>query len=246
MADKEKEPVTGLHIYNTDKQREEARAAHGLQSDRRLSLTSDKSRVVDATDPEARYLLVGEGGIIPQAEAERLNLTISGGKVTQSKPAEAQGNETAPVASEEEAKSLTAKWTAPPPPEIASNLAPEHTAPEQTPDGAVPASHQTSGVRPNSGVVSKTNKEGSTARKGADAAKPEEVVRDTDRKLQHAERAVAAREEWGGDPKAGEKARAKSLAETRKAIEEGRTRPGEVVTPAVAKQATKRGARKRG
>lgn len=43
-------------------------------SDRRLFLNADKSRVVDEDDPEASYLLVGEGGTVPAAEAERLGL----------------------------------------------------------------------------------------------------------------------------------------------------------------------------
>lgn len=45
------------------------------KSDRRLWLTADRSRAVPEDDPEARFLLVTEGGEISEEEAERLGLT---------------------------------------------------------------------------------------------------------------------------------------------------------------------------
>ncbi len=44
-------------------------------SDRRLYLTADKARVVDEGDAEAAFLLVGEGGELPEEEAEKYGLT---------------------------------------------------------------------------------------------------------------------------------------------------------------------------
>jgi hypothetical protein len=43
-------------------------------SDRRLFLTADKERVVEDGDVAARFLLVGQGGELPMAEAERYGL----------------------------------------------------------------------------------------------------------------------------------------------------------------------------
>jgi hypothetical protein len=43
-------------------------------SDRRLFLTADKERVVEDGDPEACFLLVGQGCELPMAEAERYGL----------------------------------------------------------------------------------------------------------------------------------------------------------------------------
>jgi hypothetical protein len=43
-------------------------------SDRRLFLTADKGRVVEDGDVEARFLLVGQGGELPMAQAERYGL----------------------------------------------------------------------------------------------------------------------------------------------------------------------------
>jgi hypothetical protein len=43
-------------------------------SPRRLFLTADKERVVEDGDIEARYLLVGKGGEVPMADAERYGL----------------------------------------------------------------------------------------------------------------------------------------------------------------------------
>lgn len=43
-------------------------------TDRRLMLTADKSRVVEADDPEAAFVLAGEGGTVSHADAERYNL----------------------------------------------------------------------------------------------------------------------------------------------------------------------------
>lgn len=40
--------------------------------DRRLCLTEDRSRVVDETDPEARWLWAIPGHVVDRAEAERL------------------------------------------------------------------------------------------------------------------------------------------------------------------------------
>jgi hypothetical protein len=41
---------------------------------RRLYVNADRSKVVDEGDPEAAALLVGAGGQIEEAEAERLGL----------------------------------------------------------------------------------------------------------------------------------------------------------------------------
>jgi len=43
-------------------------------SPRRLFLTADRERVVEDGDVEARFLLVGKGGEMPMAEAERYGL----------------------------------------------------------------------------------------------------------------------------------------------------------------------------
>jgi len=43
-------------------------------SDRRLFLTADKERVVEDGDVAARFLLVGKGGELPTADAERYGL----------------------------------------------------------------------------------------------------------------------------------------------------------------------------
>lgn len=52
-----------------------------ITADRRLYVTADKSKVVEEGDPTAAYLLAGEGTEIPIEEAERLKLTVKGGKV---------------------------------------------------------------------------------------------------------------------------------------------------------------------
>lgn len=44
-------------------------------SDKRYFLTAD-GRVVEDGDPEAHSLLVGEGGLLPEAEAERYGLKL--------------------------------------------------------------------------------------------------------------------------------------------------------------------------
>ncbi len=43
-------------------------------SDRRIFVNADRSKVVDESDPEAASLLVGEGGQLDEATAERLGL----------------------------------------------------------------------------------------------------------------------------------------------------------------------------
>lgn len=43
-------------------------------SEKRLYVTADRSRVVDEDDPEAAYLLVGEGGELDDAEAKKYGL----------------------------------------------------------------------------------------------------------------------------------------------------------------------------
>jgi hypothetical protein len=53
-------------------------------SDRRLFTTADRSRVVEEDDPEAAFLLVGEGGELDDATAERYGLN---------KPAKAKGSQ---------------------------------------------------------------------------------------------------------------------------------------------------------
>lgn len=47
-------------------------------SDRRLYLNADKSRVVEEGDPDASFLLVGEGGQLPDDEALQWGLKSSG------------------------------------------------------------------------------------------------------------------------------------------------------------------------
>jgi len=45
-----------------------------VKIDRRLYLVEDKSRVVEAGDPDARWLLCPAGGEVPRADAERYGL----------------------------------------------------------------------------------------------------------------------------------------------------------------------------
>lgn len=49
-------------------------------SDKRYFLTADGSRAVDEGDPAAATLLVGKGGELPQAEAERYGLKLDEAK----------------------------------------------------------------------------------------------------------------------------------------------------------------------
>lgn len=44
-------------------------------STKRLYLNADKTKVVEEGDPEAAWVLVGEGGQIPLEDAERYGLT---------------------------------------------------------------------------------------------------------------------------------------------------------------------------
>lgn len=46
-------------------------------SDKRLFLTADRSRVVEENDPAAAHLLVGAGGTVSQADAERYGLKVA-------------------------------------------------------------------------------------------------------------------------------------------------------------------------
>lgn len=50
-------------------------------ADRRLWLTADEARVVEEGDPEAAFLLAGEGSLIPVPEVERLGLKSEDGKI---------------------------------------------------------------------------------------------------------------------------------------------------------------------
>lgn len=45
-------------------------------STKRLFLTADKRRVVEESDPEAASLLVGEGGMVSEADARRYGLKL--------------------------------------------------------------------------------------------------------------------------------------------------------------------------
>jgi hypothetical protein len=60
---------------------EEAGMVEQWRADRRLWLTADKDRVVEDGDPEAAFLYVTPGHIVPRPEAEKL------GAVTPRKPA---------------------------------------------------------------------------------------------------------------------------------------------------------------
>ena len=50
-------------------------------ADRRLYLSSDKSRVVEEGDPSAAWLFATCGGTIREADAEAYGLSLEGGKV---------------------------------------------------------------------------------------------------------------------------------------------------------------------
>jgi hypothetical protein len=52
-----------------------------MNSDKRLYLTADMQTVVEEGDERAAFLLVGEGGEIPEEEVKRLKLEEKGGKV---------------------------------------------------------------------------------------------------------------------------------------------------------------------
>ncbi len=53
----------------------------GFKSDRRLFLSGDKSRVVEAADKSAAWLFASKGSVIPSAEAEAYSLECRDGKV---------------------------------------------------------------------------------------------------------------------------------------------------------------------
>lgn len=61
----------------------------GLISDRKLLLTADKSRVVEADDPDGAFLLANVGTLISGEDVARLGLSGDGNKITQKKPAAA-------------------------------------------------------------------------------------------------------------------------------------------------------------
>lgn len=67
--------------------------AADVVSDRRLWLDAKKERVVEDGDPDAAFLLVGEGSNFPAAEAEGLGLTIRGGKIVLPEPPSAPAAE---------------------------------------------------------------------------------------------------------------------------------------------------------
>lgn len=99
------------------------------RAQKRLYLTADRQRAVEEGDPAASYLLVAEGGEIPDAEADRLGLT---GKT---KPAgratgEVPSTEADPV--ETEAKAVEPK--APSAPLGASSAETETKAVESAPE----------------------------------------------------------------------------------------------------------------
>lgn len=52
-----------------------------MLSDRRLFLSQDKARVVEADDPQAAFLLAGEGCEIMPDDVERFGLSDSDGRV---------------------------------------------------------------------------------------------------------------------------------------------------------------------
>jgi hypothetical protein len=60
----------------------------GMIADRRLCLTSDQSRVVEADDTAAGYLLAPPGTEIPAHAVARYRLTVVDGKVALPKTAE--------------------------------------------------------------------------------------------------------------------------------------------------------------
>ena len=53
----------------------------GFKSDRRLCLTGDRSRVVEASDASAGWLFASPGRVIPSAAAEAYGLECRDGKV---------------------------------------------------------------------------------------------------------------------------------------------------------------------
>ena len=85
-----------------------------LIADRRLWLTVDRDQVVEEGDVRARFLLAGVRGVIPVAEAERLKLKSTGGRVIYRdgpELAELQGQEAgeAAVQKEEAGEAATGK-----------------------------------------------------------------------------------------------------------------------------------------
>ncbi len=60
-----------------------------MEADRRLYITKDGSRIVEAGDPDGAFLWAGEGKIIPDDEAKQFGLSLRAGKVVlkaQAKP----------------------------------------------------------------------------------------------------------------------------------------------------------------
>ncbi|WP_425154700.1 hypothetical protein [Candidatus Palauibacter sp.] len=53
-----------------------------ITCDRRLYVTADKSRVVEAGDSEAAFLLAAAGGTVPGSIAEAYGLSVQAGRVT--------------------------------------------------------------------------------------------------------------------------------------------------------------------
>lgn len=53
-----------------------------LIADRRIWLTADRSAVVEDGDARAAFLLAGQGGEIPPAEVQRLNIGLVDGRVS--------------------------------------------------------------------------------------------------------------------------------------------------------------------
>lgn len=72
-----------LHIRKPTAAELDEERDKGLLADRRICLTSDKSRIVDEASPEAATLLAGKDCIIPASEVQRLGLELVDGKVVQ-------------------------------------------------------------------------------------------------------------------------------------------------------------------
>jgi hypothetical protein len=60
-----------------------AKAPLALIADRKLYLTRDKERIVEEGSPEAAYLFANSGTMIPDAEAARLGLSVTNGRMMQ-------------------------------------------------------------------------------------------------------------------------------------------------------------------
>ena len=85
----------------------------GLIADRKLLLTADKSRVVEADDPDGAFLLANPGTLIPGEDVARLGLDADGDKIRQKKAAPAlpaEGNREAGAIAAAVKDKLKADW----------------------------------------------------------------------------------------------------------------------------------------